>query len=624
MVVSLTGGSTGTVPILRTAVYVDGALLRDVLVRSVQSHQGARGATADLELPLANYKDADALTGKEVEIYFWHDGEGAGPPRFRGLCLGSTGVIADNENMRGARCVSWLGMMGLCQLGQKNLFGSIFFLYSDRRQEGETPTPWTPALMLERAFSPDLLPDEWASRIKLGDISALENSAAAPELTIDQPFCCANYQQFIVSVLALAGDVGIRERYETDATYLDCYPLGPSAETAQEFRVASLNESVLNGANVSALNAERDLEGVITRQIVYGALKQMIVTIGTDHENAPLVPQWGDTPSQAYTEGGVYSADEAAVLANPALAHEGSLEADFRAQEGDPPLTDIFKVFRIPAALRNYRVKNSLPLAGGDGKDRPAQVFIFDPPLLDAIIGGKPGKSASEDPEAAVPRALRISHIDPETGVIRLAEPAIYVSEIAIVNGLPQVTYEAADVYATLAIQLNTHCGYDTGAVGGDGLPNLGLDGLVDPIFRRDMEYIQFGSAGLDLTLEDDETQIADYEGRVLEDDGTITEHGSFEVLRDDRDALAAIAEGMLRANARVRQADLTELDFCASGLRVGDTTRVNRGGTSGPAMQIYSLQFRCADPSTLIYASDVVPVSIIEDASPPSHSELV
>lgn len=601
-VVTLSRGGRAAIPKMKQALYVGGVLRKDIEILGGAVSQGLGGARLSCLMPAATFDaEASSLYGAEVVAYAWHDGETMGPPIFRGLVDSIDGSLAVGDDTLGFVCRSWLHYLDKVQIGQKVLAGQVNF----RRYDWTTATErrWTVRSMVQEAFDAGYWPNDWGTVLALGDTSALVSGSATQELATDVLFTAGNYREFLATMLGLAGDIGVRERFTASLTYLDFYRLGPQSGVAREFRVAALGDDVGDSAvNVLALEHGRDLGDMATRVIGYGAPKMMIVTIGEDDPVAPLVPDWLD----ATAVGDTPTATEQAVLDDPDSAVPGSPTFDVARMH-------VFRRYRIPAALRNYTMLDRLPVEDATGRPLAPHAHLFEYDLEPGTSGG--ANAWVPDGERDTATLQDIETFDPDRGSVVLKRPAVRLALMKPTGDIPEATWERTEVYLTCAFALEgRECGYDTGHRPTINVEGLEDDGLTMTFSRPDLRYVQYTSFGLGVVDTDGSTAI-EYNALVW-DGGAWTEYASATVERDDRPTIARIAEAALRSRSRLRNTFAVTCDYFTQGVKIGDTIRVNNGGTLLAPVQVQSVSFTCsADAATRFVATDAIPeAAVIED----------
>src|SRR5690606_20465291 len=134
------------------------------------------------------------------------------------------------------------------------------------------PTGWTPALILMHLWSQ--LPEDVRQRLQLGEISVLHDlsSLSTPDIT----FRLAEYASAINQLTSYVGDVGFRERFQGNITYLDFYRVNAPSREKTNVRHASWTDT--SRANVQSSHSTSDSTNVVDRVVGHGAYRQFMIT----------------------------------------------------------------------------------------------------------------------------------------------------------------------------------------------------------------------------------------------------------------------------------------------------------------------------------------------------------
>lgn len=600
--IMLTGAGYHQISKMRQLVYIGGVLQRGVECLQVVQHAGLSGTRAQFAIPTATFETNVGLLeqGAEIVVYAWHDGVPTGAPLFRGYADRVDGDLRVGEDRKSFSARSPIGFLDKIQIGQNLLKATQLFRRLDRRT-GQLAN-WTLRGIVNAAFAGALWPSDWNSKLSLGDTFAFDTGGTPQILATDTLFVCASYEEFLLHILALAGNVGVRERFTSSKTFLDFYTLGPYAYGALPFRVASLGESVGDGlVTVSELSISRDLAGIANRVLAYTAPRECVVTI-TTASALPLAPLW---PNATPYGSGPLTAAEQGVLDDPDSAIEGT-------PTFVPGREKIFREYGLPADLRNFVLATSLPIVDSLGRRLPSHAFATEYDIIEGTGGG--AAAWVTDGLADDPTILPFSEFDGERMTFTLAKPAVRFAGMAMSGNVAEVTFERMDVSLTCSLILpEKEGGFDTGVSSGITLEGLGTTGLTDTIHRPDLETVQYTSRGLGITEIDGTTAVV-YDAIWYDGATWQNQTGSALTITDDRPTAARLAMNRLDARKRMRSGYEVTLEYHAPGLRIGDTIRVQNGTTWLDPVQVQAIVRRVSeDPTTSIVATDVAPEQNIQ-----------
>ncbi len=595
------GAPYRAIPRLDQAIYINGSKWLGVELVSVQLTQGLSGARATFASPRATFDqvELESLRGAHVVAYAWPRDGGTYIPLFRGFIDSWDARLSVRSDMIAFQARSPLAYLDRLQLGQTEPRATT--LYRRFNRETRAFLNWTVRGMIQDAFDSPNYPSDWDSELTLGDTSGLETGTANQALLTDTRLVGATFLEFLGHMLALAGNVGVRERFTASQTFLDFYRLGPNPSAAQTVYVAAIGDSVASvSVNVSELDDSRDLTGIVSRVVAYTGPKEIMVTIGTDHAEEPLVPLW---PNATPYDSEELSEEEQAVLDDPSSGVPNS-------PTFVPGREKIFRHYGLPAVLRNYVLAGDLPVTDGNGSRLQPQVFFTEYAIEEGTSGG--AAAWVTDGLKDDPRLLAVQAVNGPAMEFLLAEPAVRWAGQVIADGIPKDTFERVDIYATVSLLLDTHeGGFDTGRASSVRFSGMTTTGLTATVSRPDLEYVQLTSRGSDILDRNFDPLIYDatwYDGATWD-----AQEDAALVIRDDRPTLARIAQNMLNARGRERRRFDLVLEYLAPGLRIGDTIRVNNGGALLEPCQIQAIVYGASDENvTRIVATNVVPETVV------------
>lgn len=583
-------------------VYVNGTLRHDIECYGILLGYGMKPSTADLFMPAKRAgDDVDELQDAEVVIYARGTIDPmSSDPVFRGFVAPEKHSEGGNASRISLRAFSPISILDRIFVGQKQNLGYVSYPKTD--PVTGAATGWTISGILQDIFSAAKYDSNFDSKICLGSVFgavAAERYVLMPDIT----FPATSYRDAIRRLLALAPDVGVRERFANSTTFLDFYIIG-RVDVWRDIIIPDATGPE-SGAWATAHVREEDMERIYSRVIGYGAPRKTQVTVCVVDPppaigqicDAYLEPAWPlATP---YASHPAYTVDEQCVLDNPALATVGDPEFA-RDATGD-----CFRKFKLPAQLRGYDYSQEGVAVDTNGKRIQFQVFRTKYNLTATPGGGLTGAASTTEFEM-----IRGATFDAETGILELPSPALAISAVTYVSAEepPKTILVPVNVFITLTI-VETAGGrlrYDTGIRGDVRIPTILNTGLVFTFINEKNRYeqvgsdvIQFGGATFG-SIHYDETQVtAQWLMRAYAD--------PLLMVNDSR-YLAQMCESCLAERMRRRVTASARLPFATTAFVVGDGVFIKNRGIDNRLLQIVNVKIDYADNSTAIVATDQVP----------------
>lgn len=613
-------------------VLVNGEIRRDVECVSVSQGGSLSPVQAVLRVPQAYAGDSLSwLNDASVVVTV----AGRSDPIFRGFVVTEAHHENAVESRVSVRAVSPIGWMHKVYLGQGVWQAAVRYF----RLNALTglPTGWNLVAVLQQWFTVPIYPEDWKEVIDIGEVEALgETSANIPFSGLR--FAATNYRDALYTILGQVPQLGIRERFTEEKTFLDFY-LRNDPDAAVRRIVAPLGSTgPEEGALLTAFVRESDVEDIYSRAIGYGRPTQTQITIGTRVQGMaraqtwdgylPLVPMWANATSYQELlndDGGdppapLYHADEAAVIADPAVAVEGS-------PQFNPALRYHFRRYRLPdwvaklwtIGQRNvYRTTRS-DLAPELVPEEHIGIQVFVNAMTYEDGDGNPivsMGSASVANYRLIPGAVVT-----EEGILELPTPALEVYKRSVNGDGDEVdTYDRVDVFVTLSISRNEQRPFwDTGVVGVT-LPGLEDSGLVLSFINESVGYERIGT---NLGEFEDAIGAFDWGSAWYDpkaDEWQFTDAGSPVIVEDDLPFLAGLTESMLMERSKRRTDASVSIPACLFGYRVGDVVTLENRGIDGRRLTVNSVTWNLLDPVTMVSASDqVVSRFTVGDIAPQS-----
>lgn len=470
--------SASTIRMLDQVVFVNGQRSDSLWCNSVSLGAGAGATTAEFTIHQSLFDTPDqGVLDQHVMVYALnaHDGSMPAVPDFAGFLDTKDAHLDPGTDGKRFPARTIGHYLQHVYVGQG--FSPPRFTVTYRLEDPVTrrPTNWTPLRILEDIFQK--LPSQYRAWVRLGNTAVLNNPGAAdtaPEITFrDTPYSSA-----IEQIMALFGDVAVRERFDSSGIcYFDFYRIGDPAAPAQQLTVCNWTDPVAAGGNVAVISPSATSAECKTRIFIVGKPRRFIVSCTTSDatEGRRLIKDWDKSL-------------EAVVLADPK-----------RAKPGAPGYTEgaeyVFARYRLPAVLRGLVKSKDLGVVRSNGAKYSAQVFKW-PTLLED------DETNTHDKVGVLQtNPVRVQNVDfyLDEDYFLLREPAVNLMSIdpPLSGEKPtRKVYAEADVGITFAVEGDEFIA-DTGHdYGSDVALPFVSDGLSEVIRRDDMEFIQYTNGG--------------------------------------------------------------------------------------------------------------------------------
>lgn len=584
-------------------VYIDGIIRRDIECIQVQKNYGLRPNSAELRVLTAFPGDDDsALDYAMVTVYLL----GTSVPIIAGFAQPRAEEEGRDSMAVRFRAESVVGLLDKIYPGQETTIndsglstgfaqGAMLGWLRTHPQTGVTQN-YTLTSIIRWLFSAAAMNANWQSLIGLGDMGAISDSAFdvdLPDITTQTMSLKGVMQQ----LLKLVPDVGIREAYDsTGKCTLHFFRFG-RPYTYRSIAAANLSEvGPEDGAIITAYAKRTRPRDAISRLLGYGRPVEMMLTVGTDDGTAPLEPAWENATSYATPVGTV---DELAVLANPAIATEGS------------PLFDrdkaaIFRVFRLPDCLQGFKIrgKNIATLSADSTREVPIQVFTqkyiysdgVSPVIKTAILSTTDWELISG------------ARIDVDRGLLVLPRPAVAMSESRKSSGQETRSYSRIHVYltATFFWPYGYRPAYDSGVIGELNYTGIGDDpGMVMQFVNESVGFSHIGNYSGQLI--DSASYGAKWYDETLAAWQTVSA-GTPTIVEDDRSFLINLGARAVAERTRPTTEVRAEIPGTWTGYQIGEGLRVRNRGIDTKQLQIVGITFDLRGAKTLINATDQIP----------------
>lgn len=578
------------------------------------SHNATHGlapSQAIISLPYAMAgSDTSFLTDALVEVYAddVRDPDG-GAPFFRGYVAPHKAQEDASRSTVHVLARDIRSILDRVNVGQFQLRAVVEYRKTDRITGA--PTDITIAAILEDLFSSAQFPPEWKNRIDLGDLSGLATAAAANIQLPDIIFAGDSYLAALHRLFSLAPKLGIRLRHGPTKDYFDIYTHG-GQRGAFPVEIPTAYRGPEDGAIATADVIEGDIEEIHSRVIGYSRATETMLTVGTDHTTAPLVPAWVLTDQFQYPDTlpawDPDTADaaeaELEVIENPKLAVPGD-------PSYNPAYADIFRRFRLPDCLRAQVIlaRNLLELDYSDNLRQflPVQFFrrkiVFDPVI--PIPGETIGTESETDFEE-----IHGAQITPDGHVV-FSEPVLaeFGYQYDTLTGLMTAIVRPVHIYVTLSVMevARPTISYDTGVRGDVRVPGISAVGLVYTYQNNNIRYQRAGAPAGDLSGEDGAKFDAIWYNKRTDTWDTADGDNPL-IINDDTPYLQPLSEQILTERNRRRTAATVNLPCFRALYNIGDAIYVTGRNIDRKKLTIHSLSRNLENPETIITASDQVP----------------
>lgn len=616
-------------------VTINGVVRRDVECAQIISGGNLSPVQATLLVPQAYAGDslpwlADSLVVVTVE--------GRSDPIFRGVVLTEAHRENASESRVSVRAISHVGLMDKIFLGQGILQAAVKYFRSNAVTG--LPSGWNLVAVLQQWFSLPVYPLDWKTQIDIGDVEALGLSGAnIPFMGLR--FAVTSYRDALATIMAQVPQLGIRERFTSDLTYLDFY-LRNDPEAPERRIVAPLGSiGPQDGAIASAFVRESDVSGIYSRVVGFGRPVKTQITIGTRAStdartqdwDSPfrLRPLWEDATdyvelfSQDENGDPVYSADEMKVMADPSIAIEGTPHFDATLQYH-------FRRFALPDAIRalwTIEQRNVFRTVRSDlAPELVGEEHIGVQVFASFVRQDEPAAPENDETKGDL---LEDGFIDPtkyrlipgaivtEEGIIELPAPALECFFRWLKpDGTELREFNRVDVFVTLTISRSEfRPRWDTGVRGGS-FPGLEQSGMVLSFINESVGFERIGTLpnefGIPPGEEDDPPPPPTFPlhfGSAWYDPQTdqwlFVNAGAMEVVEDDTVFLAGLCETLLTERNRRRTDATIRLPACLFGYQVGDVVTLENRGINGRRLGVNTVVWDLLNPATEISASDQI-----------------
>lgn len=522
--------SRDVLPLLDQVVFVNGVQNDEVWCSGITRGSSIGGTSAEFTLPQHLY-DTDREALRDALVSVWvksSDGTIPDVPDFVGYLTSDAATCSGSDDSVKMSAVTISKFLSRVWIGQETATASKTPLRRYLLVDPYTgvSTSWTPGAVLAHIVSE--LPSYYAARLALGVATPLQRAAGTQS---EVAFNNAKYDSAITEILALLGDVGMRERHDaSNITYLDFYRISDPSAPSAVVRVANWADPVTSEANVAAISRNVTSDECVTRVIGYGGPRRHVVSVYTTDAVVArrLVRDWS-------------ASLEAAVLADPEAVKAdspGYVAGSYR----------VFRRYRLPAVFNSVRLRKDLPLVRTNGQAYNCQAWLWK----NTLTWDTDHWDATPD---AAPTLIRNAHFELDKGYVDLQEPALKVTSVTQdpTNSQPVYTYAEAVVGVTICYEGPGYLHYDTGADAGSDLQlDFKSDGLTEQVCREDIGYSQLTNTGFPLN---GQTFGCVY---FSEENEAYTSPGSV-VLENGYDRLAQLCRDILREkNMRRRSYDIT------------------------------------------------------------------
>jgi len=392
---------------------------------SLGSHCGM--TEAEFEIPELLF---DELEEDLREAFVRVSADGSGDEHFCGYLSVSSATLNPKTDMVHLRAYSFTRWLTKVHVGQFTNQWEVRYWVKDPRT-GQ-PTGWTPALILQHLFSQ--LPEIHLQRIGLGDLRVLTDVVDVP--TPDITFRLTDYAAAINQVLAYAGDVAFRERFEQDKVFLDFYRMTDVQGVQAVLECCKWTNPNRSKANVQELNGVEDGTDLVTRVIGIGAYRQFMVTCRSKVEGLDAISEM-DENVQLEDD---WDPDlEELVLKSPGLATSSTGYSATVAEA----VTGEATVIKIAVDL------GLVPVGAIVSSDSTKELM-----LVTAFTPAVPADSEAEPPVAAQPATITVTRGYKDTDAGALAVKAVLHIKVP---GIEKVfrDYKLPKVLNGLAIMKN-------------------------------------------------------------------------------------------------------------------------------------------------------------------------
>jgi hypothetical protein len=302
-----------------------------------------------------------------------------------------------------------------------------------------------------------------------------------------------------------------------------------------------------------------------------------------------------------------YTADEAAVIADPSVAIEGS-------PQFDPALQYVFRRFALPDWFRQWVIEQRnvfrtvrSDLAPEIIPEEHIGIQVFVSALTYTDGDGEPviSSGAIDDTRYRLIQGARLT----EEGVIELPQPAldIYFRELGE-DGDEVIQYDRVNLFVTLTISKPEQRPFwDTGVRGSVAFTGLEDSGLVLSYINESAGYERIATlAGEFVSIYGSfDFGSAWYDPQT--DSWEFATPGSSVIVEDDLPFLAYLSNALLSERNRRRTDATVRIPACLFGYQPGDIVTLENRGINGRRMTVNSVVWNLLDPTTEVSASDQV-----------------